>query len=70
MSDDEEYVVELDESDCLCVFPMHCGGVGYRDCHGCGGDVCVCTCGGERECSGCADCAHHDDAIDFEEDGA
>jgi hypothetical protein len=45
-----------DDDDCICRFPNHCGGLGFLDCIGCGGDQCICTCGGERECPGCDLC--------------
>lgn len=35
---------------CICTFPSDCGGLGVVFCDGCGGDLCVCPCGGEREC--------------------
>lgn len=31
-------------------------GYGFFECRGCGGDLCVCICGGEMECMGCGDC--------------
>jgi hypothetical protein len=33
-----------------------CSGTGTEHCVGCGGDQCVCRCGGERECHGCELC--------------
>ena len=41
---------------CMCEFPETCGGLGALICDGCGGDLCVCICGGEIECPGCAEC--------------
>lgn len=42
--------------DCMCRFRGGCGGLGVIECRGCGGDCCICTCGGETECFGCEDC--------------
>lgn len=41
---------------CICEWPDGCGGNGVLNCEGCGGDLCVCTCGGEAECFGCDEC--------------
>lgn len=41
---------------CSCDWPRTCGGLGILQCEGCGGDQCVCRCGGEEECDGCPDC--------------
>lgn len=41
---------------CMCDFPAGCGGLGVLHCAGCGGDLCICTCGGETDCDGCDDC--------------
>jgi len=46
---------------CICDFPATCGGFGLLLCDGCGGDQCICTCGGEAECYGCQDCCADDD---------
>lgn len=43
-------------SGCMCDFPNHCYGFGVLMCDGCGGDLCVCRCGGEMECPGCEFC--------------
>lgn len=48
-------------ADCMCRFRGGCGGLGVVDCRGCGGDCCICTCGGETECFGCEDCDIGDD---------
>jgi len=51
---------ELDEDlddGCMCEWPDGCAGLGVLQCRGCGGDLCVCTCGGEIECDGCEDCS-------------
>ena len=61
-------------SDCLCDWPRHCNGSGVMDCQGCGGDTCVCTCGGEMGCPGCCYCLDRDEYDDDypdedEEDG-
>jgi hypothetical protein len=45
---------------CMCEWPDGCGGVGMLYCEGCGGDQCVCTCGGECECFGCDECDYGD----------
>lgn len=47
---------------CICDWADGCGGFGILFCDGCGGDQCVCTCGGEMECQGYADCCGNDDA--------
>jgi hypothetical protein len=54
-----------DDGDCICEFPSRCGGLGMLYCDGCGGDQCICICGGESECFGCPDCEGNDD-YDFE----
>lgn len=41
---------------CICDWPKSCGGSGIIYCEGCGGDICICRCGGEDECPGCPDC--------------
>jgi hypothetical protein len=46
--------------DCMCDFGDHCGGTGWIDCAGCGGDNCICTCGGGIECWGCPECPDPD----------
>ena len=48
---DDELVAE-----CICDFSGSCGGLGILMCEGCGGDLCVCCCGGETECFGCDEC--------------
>ena len=42
--------------ECICEWPDHCAGTGILDCEGCGGDQCVCRCGGTMEGPGCDDC--------------
>jgi hypothetical protein len=66
--DDED--PEYDEdADCVCEYPASCGGLGVVSCDGCGGDQCVCRCGGELgECPGCDDCPDEEDLGDAEED--
>jgi hypothetical protein len=49
---------------CICDWPDDCGGTGVLMCDGCGGDQCVCTCGGEMECYGCEACG---DGLDYED---
>jgi hypothetical protein len=46
---------------CICEWPDGCGGLGAIFCEGCGGDVCVCCCGGESECFGCDECQDQDE---------
>lgn len=41
---------------CLCEWPDGCNGTGTLYCDGCGGDICVCICGGWMECPGCEYC--------------
>ena len=55
-------------ANCICEFPSGCDGLGVLICDGCGGDLCVCTCGGERECPGCEECEFFDDYEDFPDD--
>lgn len=47
---------------CMCNWPSSCNGLGGLLCEdaggGCGGDLCVCDCGGERVCPGCDECEH------------
>jgi hypothetical protein len=43
-------------SSCICDWPTDCGGLGAICCEGCGGDICVCRCGGEMACPGCEYC--------------
>lgn len=45
---------------------VRCGGDGYFNCY-CGGDLCVCSYGGEIPCFGCEDCESDDDYDDVEE---
>jgi hypothetical protein len=44
--------------DCFCMWPaeLECDGLGVIVCEGCGGDQCVCRCGGEMPCPGCDYC--------------
>ena len=51
----------MDCTPCMCEWDDACGGLGTLYCLGCGGDPCVCTCGGERECDGCEHCDPLDD---------
>lgn len=56
--------------DCMCTF-NGCAGTGVAHCSPpCGGDLCVCVCGGEAECDGCDACdVHYDlDSPDFDDD--
>lgn len=52
-------VVEL-VSDCMCEWDSACSGTGVIHCLGCGGDQCVCVCGGEADCPGCEACEGSD----------
>lgn len=62
----------LPESDgldngCMCILRgATCAGTGVIECRGCGGDNCICTCGGEFDCEGCEDCVS--DADDGSDD--
>ena len=49
---------------CICDFPKTCDGMGVLFYEGCGGDICVCRCGGEIECDGCEDCSIQDLELD------
>jgi hypothetical protein len=63
--------VDVEDDDCLCEFPSECNGTGVFTCEVCGGDQCVCACGGEMECPGCDECPNtepHDDFDDEEDD--
>jgi len=55
---------------CICEWPDDCGASGVRYCAGCGGDLCVCRCGGEADCEacfgGCDMCGDVDDRGEFE----
>ncbi len=44
-----------EDFECECEWPARCGQMGLQ-CEGCGGDLCVCPCGGESACFGCDDC--------------
>jgi hypothetical protein len=55
---------------CECDWPRTCGGSGILKCHTCGGDFCICWCGGEEECWGCADCENDEPGYDEDEDDA
>lgn len=50
-----------EQLSCVCEYRLNCGGLGLLDCLGCGGDLCVCRCGGEMECHGCEDCSDFTD---------
>jgi|FLYL01.1.fsa_nt_gi hypothetical protein len=41
---------------CICEFDTTCAGNRVRECSGCGGDHCICRCGGEVPCEGCEAC--------------
>lgn len=41
---------------CMCTFEG-CSGTGVAHCSPpCGGDICICVCGGEADCDGCENC--------------
>lgn len=42
--------------ECQCDWPEYCDGSAFLCCRGCGGDQCVCRCGGQMVCPGCEDC--------------
>lgn len=48
--------VGSDVERCICEWPDSCGGTGEMECEGCGGDQCVCHCGGVYPCFGCPAC--------------
>lgn len=51
-----ELAADGEPDDCMCDWPEGCAGLGTLYCSGCGGDLCVCVCGGGLECDGCEDC--------------
>ena len=51
---------------CICDFPRDCAGLGMLLCEGCGGDMCVCPCGGDMDCPGCEACATDLDLDDWD----
>lgn len=52
---------------CMCCFIDACSGTGVIHCSPpCGGDLCICVCGGETDCGGCAACRGLDDFCDDE----
>lgn len=60
---------------CGCNFGRECNGLGTLHCEaapegGCGGDLCICACGGERECPGCDWCNPETDRGDGVADNA
>jgi hypothetical protein len=55
--DELEEGEDLVDVDCMCRFEKECSGTGVLHCAPpCGGDNCICVCGGERECDGCDNC--------------
>ena len=55
----------------MCDFAKGCGGTGTLRCRGCGGDLCICLCGGEQACFGCEDCERGGEAdAEDDDDGA
>lgn len=53
---------------CMCDWPSECSGTGTVNCSGCGGDICVCRCGGEQSCPGCTYCQDWDCDDDTSDD--
>lgn len=53
---------------CICDWESTCGGTGVLRCRGCGGDLCICVCGGEDECPGCLYCDEYDGLDDEYDD--
>jgi hypothetical protein len=52
---------------CMCSWPNECAGTGVMHCSPpCGGDQCICACGGEGRCPGCEYC---EDAPDSQDQG-
>jgi hypothetical protein len=52
---------------CMCDFPDDCGGLGFVECRGCGGDLCICAAcygHGEQECQGCDECPRDDEDLE------
>jgi hypothetical protein len=64
-SDDEIEAADELLEDCMCDFPETCQDDAGMSCTGCGGDHCICTCGGYIECWGCPDCPDPD-GYDFD----
>jgi hypothetical protein len=57
--------------DCYCLWPHpdeECNGLGTVECDGCGGDRCICQCGGRYPCEGCEACAWWRDPLELERD--
>lgn len=52
---------------CMCIWTDGCGGSGLLMCAGCGGDLCICRCGGETECPGCDECRDADGGFEDDE---
>lgn len=50
--DDPDIDDDVEDDDCMCEW--RCNGMGRLACDGCGGDQCVCLCGGEDggDCDG------------------
>ncbi len=55
-------------SECICDWPETCGGLGALVCGGCGGDLCVCPCGGEANCPGFDECPDAEDSVGMDDD--
>jgi len=51
---------------CMCEWDSACSGLGTIYCLGCGGDQCVCRCGGETDCPGCENCEGDEYAEPFD----
>lgn len=57
-----------DLEPCMCIWRRSCYGTGMIECRGCGGDNCICLCGGEMDCDGCRDCDDEDPDEDHDLD--
>lgn len=64
------YRVQPESRECVCEWPDTCGGSGLIRCVGCGGNLCVCLCGGEMPCGGCDECIEPDEYEELEEEHA
>jgi hypothetical protein len=54
---------------CNCTFDDECSGTGAVYCSPpCGGDLCICDCGGDRDCPGCEWCRPVEDGADDDRD--
>lgn len=52
---------------CICEYPESCGGMGFLECEGCGGEFCVCgACDGYgcEDCPGCEECDDEEGGVE------